>query len=187
MIWSGDLVVEAADREDYSSVERVEGFVHLRPDASLIAPALVRVGRDLRAEAGAQLDAPALRAAGGLWAYPRTALSVPSLRQVGDLLVFSETYFSAPSLEEVDCLVVAGGATADLPALRQVARWVVDSLNRARVRGAGNQVVDGPGDLRRHRRRYLAQLTTAPHARCPRAGRCVEHERDPRVEACRKN
>lgn len=185
MIWSGDLVVEPADRGDYSAVERVEGFVHLRPGAALVAPALTSVGRDLRAETGARLAAPALRVAGGLWVYPRTALSVPNLRRVGDLAVFPEAHFCAPSLEQVDCLVVAGGATADLPALWRVEHWVVDSLNRARVRGMRNRTVSGPDDLRQHRRHYLTRLATAPHARCARAGRCLEHESDTRVEACR--
>ena len=39
-------------------------------------------------------------------------------------------------------------------------------------------------DRMRHRRRFFARFSTSPHARCARTGRCIEHENDPRIEAC---
>ena len=57
---------------------------------------------------------------------------------------------------------------APWPSLARLQEW----LRRPSLRGVLVCYPDSP------------QLITAPHARCPRAGHCVEHEFNPRVPRC---
>ena len=45
--------------------------------------------------------------------------------------------------------------------------------------------LDRPFDLVKTRRRVTIRRATVPHARCERAGRCLEHEQNSEVESCR--
>ncbi len=184
MIHKGDLFVTPADPTDYRLVERVEGSVCLYPNATLYAPTLVNIGSDLRLQAGAYFNAPALIAVVDcLTVHPGAILSVPRLRDVGDLSVLEGAVINAPSLSTINgWLVVSSNARADLPSIQSVVNWALRS--KGVVLGLDKQSIRTTTELTRQKHRYRAHLSTAPHARCERAGRCVEHDANPQVKPC---
>ena len=101
----------------------VGGYLHVRPNASLDAPALTSVGGYLDVSENASLDAPALTSVGGsLYVRPNASLDAPALTSVGGYLYVSENAsLDAPALTSVGgSLYVSENASLDAPALTSV-------------------------------------------------------------------
>lgn len=156
-------------RVRYSQLAGVDGDLFIYEDAVVEFPALRYVEGELAVLNESVISAPALaRVDGGLFSSIRAKINAPALQVVHQTLKIGvQATLHAPKLTRIDRLIVSPGAVFDGPLGLQIQ----------------------PGDDRarfqqRYRRRYNTTLATVPHARCAREGRCVEHERDPRVAAC---
>lgn len=69
--------------------------------------------------------------------------------------------------------------------LRDYCARVGCQFSFAQIDVARERDLDRPFDLVQTRRRRATRFTTVPHARCERAGRCVEHAYNNEVTPCR--
>lgn len=163
----GPLFIYEDATIDLPKLFSVSDWVSVGHSSTVHAPTLAQVGGELTVLSHAVLTAEALAEVGGkLTVYPGGRLDAPLLTRVGgEVVACPHSTLNVPSLSEI------GG------------RLEVRNLGVLRGRYG---VVARPGDsAERYRRRWLSHLITEPHGTCDRVGRCIEHEVDPSVEACR--
>jgi hypothetical protein len=153
----------------YSRLVGVSGDLFVFENAVVEFPALRYVTKELTALSQSTVSAPVLaRISGGIFAGVRANIDAPQLQTVHQTLELGEqATLRAPKLTQISRLIISPEAVFEGPL------------------GLQMRPGDDEADFRHHyRRRYNTALTTVPHARCARAGRCVEHELRPDVPSC---
>ena len=162
---SGNIFLTHGERGSFPTLRHIEGYLIVSSDAEFEAPLLESVESMMLIDSGAQICAPRLSRVESLVLTTDGKLDAPSLARVQDVLTLQAgSELRAPLLELGDLHLELGPGS---------------------VLHSRGGIIGKPGDdIEQFKRRYVARRASAPHARCPRAKRCVEHEKDSRVEPC---